>query len=151
VFKRKGADLYMQKDISLREALGGTKFEFIHLDNKPIKVTSPTYKVINHGEIMCIEQLGMPFFQRPLKFGNLFITFQIVFPKSLSKDQINVIRECLHSKEQDTRYDPSAKTEHKLRFYEGTEQEFGERLTKHKRGKFIFLKTYSILLIYFSI
>lgn len=38
IFKRKGADLYIQKKISLLEALTGFNFEFEHLDGEKVKV-----------------------------------------------------------------------------------------------------------------
>jgi DnaJ family protein A protein 2 len=38
VFKRKGADLFMEKDITLLEALTGTEFVFNHLDGRKIRV-----------------------------------------------------------------------------------------------------------------
>jgi DnaJ family protein A protein 2 len=37
-FERKGADLFMEKKISLIEALSGTNFEIKHLDGKNLKV-----------------------------------------------------------------------------------------------------------------
>ena len=37
-FERKGADLYMEKKITLLEALIGTNFEITHLDGKKVKV-----------------------------------------------------------------------------------------------------------------
>ena len=37
-FKRTGADLFMEKKISLLEALTGTNFEIKHLDGKKFKV-----------------------------------------------------------------------------------------------------------------
>ena len=37
-FERKGADLFMDKKISLLEALIGTNFEISHLNGKKVKV-----------------------------------------------------------------------------------------------------------------
>jgi DnaJ homolog subfamily A member 2 len=39
-FERKGADLFMEKKISLIEALSGTNFEIKHLDGKSLKVST---------------------------------------------------------------------------------------------------------------
>jgi DnaJ family protein A protein 2 len=39
-FTRKGADLYMEKKISLIEALTGLNFEFKHLDGELVKCTT---------------------------------------------------------------------------------------------------------------
>jgi len=38
VFERKGADLFIEKKISLLEALTGTNFEIKHLDGNLLKV-----------------------------------------------------------------------------------------------------------------
>ena len=130
VFKRKGADLYMEKDISLYEALAGTRFDFRHLDGRPVQVSSPAGKIIGHGETMCVEELGMPFFKRAYKYGNLFIIFSVNFPHSLSKAQIHTIRECLHTKEEEARCDPSVKQQYKLKSYQGTEKELLDKLRK---------------------
>jgi DnaJ family protein A protein 2 len=37
-FERKGADLFIEKKITLLEALTGTNFEIKHLDGKNLKV-----------------------------------------------------------------------------------------------------------------
>jgi DnaJ family protein A protein 2 len=46
VFKRKGADLFMEKEISLLEALTGVDFVFNHLDGRKIKVTNTPGEII---------------------------------------------------------------------------------------------------------
>lgn len=40
VFKRKGADLYIEKKITLLEALSGVYFEVKHLDNSILKIAT---------------------------------------------------------------------------------------------------------------
>lgn len=122
--------MYLDKDISLFEALAGTKFDFFHLDGRPVQLSTQPGKILGNGETMCVEELGMPFFGRSYKYGNLFINFTVIFPQSLTKAQSGTIRECLHSKEQATRHDPSIKPEHKLKQYQGTEQELLARLRK---------------------
>ncbi len=129
-FRRKGADLYMERDINLYEALAGLKFEFTHLDGRQVIVSTPPGKLLGNGEIMCVDDLGMPFFGRSYKYGNLFVTFSVTFPQSITKAQRKFIREALHTKEQEARVDPSVKDEHKLTSYEGTEKELLARLRK---------------------
>lgn len=131
MFKRKGADLYINKDISLFEALSGIKFDLIHLDGRSVQISTQAGKILGNGETMCVEDLGMPFFGRSYKYGNMFVVFTVVFPESLTKSQIATIRECLHTKEQGSvRYDPTIKPEHKLKMYQGTEQELLAKLRK---------------------
>ena len=53
---------------------------------------------------MTAEDLGMPFHKRSFKFGNLFIRFDVKFPKALTEIQMNNADSCLadqyvHSKQ----------------------------------------------------
>ena len=131
VFKRKGADLYIEKEINLFEALAGVKFEFIHLDGRKIVISTPPSKIIGHGESMCVEEVGMPFFKRSYKYGNLFVNFSVNFPPTLTKAQRKVIQESLHIKEiSASRCDPKIKDEYKLKPYSGTEKDLLEKLRR---------------------
>jgi DnaJ-class molecular chaperone len=79
-FKRKGADLMLEKDITLYEALTGVAFSYQHLDGRKVQIVSEPGKIIKPGDIKTIEDLGMPLFKNPYKFGNLFVSFSIDFP-----------------------------------------------------------------------
>lgn len=85
IFTRKGADLYMDKEISLLEALTGVNFTIMHLDGRIIRITNPPGQVIKPNDMMTCEDLGMPFHKTPYKYGNLFITFNIAFPDKISQ------------------------------------------------------------------
>lgn len=63
-FKRKGADLVIEKEIPLLEALTGVNFIFTHLDGKKIRVQNNPGEVIKHDEIKVVENMGMPFHKR---------------------------------------------------------------------------------------
>ena len=136
MFKRKGADLYMEREITLFEALAGTRFEFLHLDGRPVLVSTPPKKIIGHGETMCVEELGMPFFGRTYKYGNLFVIFSVTFPQTLTKAQIKTIKAVLHSKEDENRWDPAVKQEFKLKQFQGTEKDL---LAKFRKRCMLFL------------
>merc|ERR1719198_324742 len=60
-FKRKGADLLMSKEINLCESLCGTKFIVKQLDGRELLISTEPGKVIKPGEIMCVEDEGMPY------------------------------------------------------------------------------------------
>lgn len=94
VFKRKGADLLMNKDITLLEAITGVDFEVTHLDGTKFRVKSAEGEVIKPGQIMCIEEKGMPFHKKSWNFGNLFIMFKIVFPDKVSLEQKSIAKAC---------------------------------------------------------
>lgn len=80
VFKRNGADLYMEKSVKLIEALSGVEFLVTHLDNRALVVKSAPGEVIKPGDTMMIADEGMPTYKRPFEKGNLFIKFNVVFP-----------------------------------------------------------------------
>jgi len=130
VFKRKGADLYIEKGINLYEALAGVKFEFTHLDGRNVIISSPPGKIIGNDEVLCVEELGMPFFRRSYKYGNLFVTFSVNLPTTLTKAQRKCVQEVLHTKENENRVDPKVKEEYKTKAYNGTEKELLEKLRR---------------------
>jgi DnaJ family protein A protein 2 len=51
-FKRSGHDLYLERDITLSEALCGFDMVITHLDQREIKVHCPPGKVVEPGEAL---------------------------------------------------------------------------------------------------
>jgi len=97
IFSRKGADLYMEKEITLLEALTGVNFTIMHLDGRIVRICNKEGQVIKPNSTMTCEELGMPFHKSPYKFGNLFITFKIKFPETITPQQITSIGSILSS------------------------------------------------------
>ena len=89
LFKRKSADLLLTKKISISDALCGTKFVIKHLDNRELLISTEVGKIIKPGEIMCVEDEGMPFEGNSFVKGKLFIIFEIEFPISGSLSEKN--------------------------------------------------------------
>ncbi|KAG0367718.1 hypothetical protein BGZ54_003396 [Gamsiella multidivaricata] len=82
LFERSGADLSCKITISLVEALCGfSKILLTHLDGRGIHVEQPAGSVIKPGEVKKISGEGMPHFKRPIDKGDLYITFEVEFPK----------------------------------------------------------------------
>jgi DnaJ family protein A protein 2 len=81
IFKRNGNDLYMEATIPLVEALAGFAFTVKHLDDRVLLVKSEKGEIINPGDIKMIANEGMPIHKRPFEKGNLYIHFNIEFPK----------------------------------------------------------------------
>lgn len=79
VFKLDGNDLRIKKKISLSEALCGTSFNIVHLDNK--EITIKTTNIIKPGDIKRIKKQGM--YDKFELRGDLIIEFEIEFPESL--------------------------------------------------------------------
>ncbi|KAL7742370.1 hypothetical protein ACLKA6_019006 [Drosophila palustris] len=78
-FLRKADDLYTNVTISLQDALIGFTMEIRHLDGHSVavtreKITWPGARIRKKGE-------GMPNFENNNLTGNLYITFDVEFPK----------------------------------------------------------------------
>lgn len=81
VFTRIGDDLYTKRTISLVEALTGFSFEMTHLDGRRVTVRSPPGRVVAHGDKLVVREGGMPVYNRPFCFGDLFIKFHVAMPE----------------------------------------------------------------------
>ena len=95
VFKRKGADLFMEKEITLLEALTGVNFVINYLDGTKFSVSSPKGQTIKPNSLMTIEDKGLPFHKNPYKYGNLFVLFSVKFPESLDEAQLGQVKTML--------------------------------------------------------
>jgi DnaJ-class molecular chaperone len=93
IFKRQGLDLVYNKSLTLKEALCGFTFEILHLNGKTLNMNNlsnntiikPNYKKVVSG-------LGM---NKNGQTGNLIIEMSVTFPDSLTKEQIEVLRDIL--------------------------------------------------------
>ncbi|KAJ7536398.1 hypothetical protein O6H91_12G067800 [Diphasiastrum complanatum] len=81
-FKRKGDDLFVEHTLSLVEALCGFKFILTHLDGRQLLVKSSPGEIVKPGQYKCINDEGMPHYQRPFMKGALYIHFAVDFPDS---------------------------------------------------------------------
>jgi DnaJ family protein A protein 2 len=86
-FIRKGADLIYKCDITLLEALTGFNIVITHLDGRKILIKTKPGEIIRPGILKTVSDCGMPFYESPVRFGNLYLDFNIVFPKNLSEEQ----------------------------------------------------------------
>ena len=89
LFVRQGLDLHYMKTLSLKEALVGFKFDFDHLNgqnyviNNDKTIVTPSFKKV-------IDGMGM---KRDDAVGKLIIEFMIEFPKTLSDEAKNAVKE----------------------------------------------------------
>jgi len=81
VFERKGADLFVEKKISLYEALTGVTFTLDHLDGQKVNITTPPGEVISPGTRKQIRNKGMTYYKDAMSHGHLYVDFTIQFPK----------------------------------------------------------------------
>jgi len=93
-FQRKGDDLYTNVTISLQDALIGFTLDIPHLDGHIItvtreKITWPGARIRKKGE-------GMPNYDNNNLHGNMYITFDVEFPKKeLSEGEKNDLQRIL--------------------------------------------------------
>jgi len=89
IFHRIGLDLCYRKKISLKDALCGFTFDFVHVSGKKLGMNNinPSI-VIKPGHKQIIEGLGM---KRDNIIGKLIIEFDIEFPNELSVEQLEHI------------------------------------------------------------
>ncbi|CAK73518.1 unnamed protein product (macronuclear) [Paramecium tetraurelia] len=90
LFERRGNDLYMDMEITLKEAILGFKKRVKHLDNHYVEVESN--KIIQPFEVKQIAQEGMPIHQLPSVKGDLYIKFIVKMPAKLSEQEKEFIR-----------------------------------------------------------
>lgn len=91
--KRQGMDLVYQKKISLKEALCGFTFDIMHLNGKQLCMNNNVNKtIIKPGFNKVITGLGM---KRGDAFGNLIIQFDVEFPNTLTKEQLETLEKTL--------------------------------------------------------
>ncbi|CAM9112162.1 unnamed protein product [Pylaiella littoralis] len=109
VFRRKGADLVMEKELTLAEALCGFDFSITHMDKRSLRVTSNAGQVTKHDDVFMIDGEGMPTISNPFVKGRLFVIFKVTFPSTLSPAATEVLEKVLP---------PRPETE-----YEGDEEE----------------------------
>ncbi|KAI8904314.1 hypothetical protein EDD86DRAFT_213114 [Gorgonomyces haynaldii] len=86
-FERKGKDLYYHAKIDLLTALAGGKFVITHLDNRNLVVNIIPGETITPGQTKVIQGEGMPEYKRPFDKGDLYVTFELLFPPPHSIDQ----------------------------------------------------------------
>jgi len=84
VYTRKGADLYVEKKITLLEALTGTYFTLEHLDGTKLVVATAPGDVISPNSTKTVKGKGMPFFKDAFAHGNLYVVFRVQFPEKKS-------------------------------------------------------------------
>ncbi|KAG5179412.1 heat shock protein 40 [Tribonema minus] len=84
-FQRKGADLIMEKKLTLSESLCGFDFVVQHMDGRVLRLHSAPGKVTKHEHLQVIAHEGMPHAGNPYVKGRLFVLFKVAFPDTLDE------------------------------------------------------------------
>jgi DnaJ-related protein SCJ1 len=85
VYERDNDDLKTKVKLTLKEALQGFNKSIVHLDKHDVRLNR--LGTTNPGEIQKIIGEGMPHFNFPSERGDLYVTYDIDFPKELSDEQ----------------------------------------------------------------
>ena len=91
IFHREGNNLKMLMSIKLVEALCGFQKIITSLDNRKLLVQSSS--VIKEDTLMYIPNEGMPNKNNPQDKGNLIVSFNIEYPKQLTREQKKILME----------------------------------------------------------
>lgn len=91
-FRREGNDLHATVTISLLQALVGFEKNLKHLDNHLVQIGSQG--VTKPKEVRKFKGEGMPLHQSNKK-GDLYVTFEVLFPKTLTDDQKAKLKDVL--------------------------------------------------------
>ena len=93
IFKRHGMDLIYNKQLTLKESLCGFSFEIAHLNGKVLNMNNlANNNIIKPNYKKVVPNLGMI---KNGQTGNLIIEMSIEFPDSLTKEQIDTLRDVL--------------------------------------------------------
>jgi DnaJ family protein A protein 2 len=95
LFRRKGAHLFYKKKISLLESLVGFTFQVVHMDNRVLTIKSDPNTIYENSCVKVIRDEGMPKAQNPTQTGDLYIEFDVEFPKTLNEDARKSLRTLL--------------------------------------------------------
>ena len=111
MFKRKNADLLMEKEIPFIDALCGLDFKLVHLDERKIRIKTAPGVVVKENMLMMIEGEGMPIMGTGgFEKGNLYILFKIRMPEtgSLTEQQQQVLKSIFGKESENEDWDASA-------------------------------------------
>jgi len=102
-FLRRGADLYLEHEVSLCEALTGFRITVKHLDGRKLVAQSPPGEVLQPMQgglsLKGVPNAGMPIHNDPFAFGNLFLSLSIRFPRTIEPQVAVQVRALLEPRE----------------------------------------------------
>ena len=95
LFERKESHLHMTMKISLKEALLGFSKSITHLDGHVVPIAVAPGQVVKPFQVMVIQGEGMPVHEVPSQFGDLHVTFELVFPRTVTAEQREALEKIL--------------------------------------------------------
>lgn len=92
LFTRKGLDIIYTAKITFKESLLGIDFIINHINGKKYKIKNNEGHILTPKSMILLRKLG---FQRNNIFGNFIINFDIIYPITLSKEILNILKDLL--------------------------------------------------------
>ena len=90
IFKREGTTLYLEKEISVWDALVGSSAEIKTLDNKTLSINIPAGT--QPETVLRVPGEGLPH-MRTRQRGNMMLKIRVAIPKNLTQSQIDTINQ----------------------------------------------------------
>jgi len=95
LFERRENHLHVTLKVTLKEALTGFTKEIPHLDGHVVPIRVAPGHIVYPFQTMVLNGEGMPLHEVPSQFGDMHVTFEVVFPKSLTEEQRDKLKEIL--------------------------------------------------------
>ena len=95
IFRRRGSDLFVRRNISLLQSLTGAEVTLDHLNGETVTLKSELGDILAPDSVRCVENLGMPVYNAEGKFGKLYVQLNVQYPKGLSQQQIDGLKKIL--------------------------------------------------------
>lgn len=92
-FKRRGADLILEQEITLEEALTGGKITIDHLSGKKVTITLEPGKIAKPNDVMVADNLGMP---SQNGFGKLYLILSVKLPSKIEEGKMEKLLKVNH-------------------------------------------------------
>lgn len=89
-FQRQGNDLYITVQVDLYTAILGGKVEVSTL-NDNIKIDIP--KETKNGKTLRLKGMGMPLYNHPGQYGDLYVKISVTIPDNLSKKERDLFQQ----------------------------------------------------------
>lgn len=89
VYQRRGDDLYMDLPVDVFTMMLGGRQEIITLGGK-INITLP--EANQNGKLLRLKGKGMPVYDKPGQYGDLYVKLQAVLPDKLTQEQKEWLR-----------------------------------------------------------
>ncbi|EPY22182.1 DnaJ like protein subfamily A member 2 [Strigomonas culicis] len=96
VFTRKGNHLFLERTISLSEALTGFAINITHLDGRHLTIKPRAGSVIDPANFYSVSREGMPVpHTGGVEKGDLVFKFRVVFPQTIDSSAVADLRRVL--------------------------------------------------------